>query len=100
MKSLFVLCFVVSLVPSAKGQSLQKFTTLARDAHKSGDVKGFYDNIIEANKIHPYHQGILYQGGVAAALNNKSAEAISFLTKAVYINAEYDLNDNELQSLQ
>jgi sugar lactone lactonase YvrE len=80
--------------------NLQTYVGQAREAYKAKDYKKFYELIIEANKIHPYHQGILYQSGLAAALNNKPDEAVAFLKKAVNIKADYDLTSPDLASLQ
>jgi sugar lactone lactonase YvrE len=80
--------------------NLQSYVGQAREAYKANDYKKFYDLIIEANKIHPYHQGILYQSGLAAALNNKPDEAVAFLTKAVNIKADFDLTSPDFSSLQ
>jgi hypothetical protein len=84
----------------SSAQSLQELYGNAQQARKSGDVAGFYDNITKAHTQHPYHQGILYQCGIAAALNGKSEEAISYLRQAIHINAQFDLNIDELKSLQ
>jgi hypothetical protein len=80
-------------------QSLQELYENAQQARKSGDIGGFYDNITKAHKQHPYHQGILYQCGIAAALNRKNDEAISYLRRAIHVNATFDLNIDELKSL-
>jgi sugar lactone lactonase YvrE len=72
----------------------------AREAYKAKDNKKFYEMILEAHKLHPYHQGILYQAGLAAALNDQPKEAISYLTRAIQINSQYDLQVADLNSLQ
>jgi sugar lactone lactonase YvrE len=98
--TLIILCCLI--VGNASGQGnaqLQKYYNEARDAYKAGDHAKFYTSIIEANKLHPYHQGILYNCGLAAALNSKPEEAVSFLTRAVQIKADYDLNNPDLKSL-
>ena len=57
--------------------------------------------MMEANKLHPYHQGVLYQLGVLSALNNKPEESIKNLSKAIRINSGYKLADNaDLASLK
>jgi hypothetical protein len=50
--------------------------------------------MVEANKLHPYHQGIQYQLGLAAALVGKNAEAISILKKAILTNADFVIENN------
>lgn len=80
-------------------QSLQELYGAALQARKSGDQAAFYDNIIKAHELHPYHQGILYQCGIAAALNGKTDEAIAYLKQAIHINARFDLSIDELKTL-
>jgi sugar lactone lactonase YvrE len=100
MKS-FLLCLLLFSVAQTYGQgNLQTYTASAREAYKAKDYKKFYENILEANKLHPYHQGILYQAGLAAALNDKPKEALNFLSKAIQINAQYDLELADLNSLK
>ena len=90
----------IAICPAiAQPKELQAYLTKARDAYKAGDHQRFYELILEAHKVHPYHQGVLYQAGLAAALNNKPDEAITWLTKAVQINAGYDLTNQDLASL-
>lgn len=84
----------------AQSNTLQDYYNQAREAHKAGDYPKFYKMILEAQKLHPYHQGILYQSGIAAALNNNPEEAIRFLNKAIHIKADYDLATDELKSLR
>jgi len=91
-----VLCF---LSPKAQTNSLQYYFNEAKEAQKVGDNKKFYEMILEAHKLNPYHQAILYQAGIAAALNNKPEESITYLTKAVNIKADYDLNNADLKTL-
>lgn len=84
------------------GQSgeLQRLYAQAIEAQRNGDNKGFYDLIIQAHKIHPYHQGILYQAGIAAALNNKNTEAVAYLKEAILIRSDFVLDIPELNSLK
>lgn len=101
MKKAAVL-FVLNLsifFATAQTNTLQYYFSEAREAHKAGDHKKFYEMIQEAHKLHPYHQGILYQAGIAAALNNNTAESIGYLTKAILINADFDLNHQDLNAL-
>lgn len=83
----------------AQPSELQAYLNKAREAYKAGDHPRFYELMMEAHKVHPYHQGVLYQAGLAAALNNKPEEAITWLTKAIQINAGYDLAHQDLASL-
>ena len=60
-------------------------------AYRAKDYAKFYENIKEANKLRPSHQGILYQLGIAAAMTNHYKEAIENLKKAILINADFKL---------
>lgn len=96
----YLLSAALALVcASSCAQSLQELYENAQAARKSGDAAGFYDNITKAHKQHPYHQGILYQCGIAAAMNGKNEEANSYLKQAIQVNAQFDLNIDELKSL-
>jgi hypothetical protein len=77
------------------GQTLQQYYSEAISAYKAKDYKLFYEKIKEANKLHPYHQGVQYQLGLAAALIGKNPEAITFLKKAVLTNADFVLENNQ-----
>jgi sugar lactone lactonase YvrE len=100
LKIIIIACctFLVSETAAQTG-SLQEYFKLSQTAYKEKNYAGFYDNILQAHKLHPYHQGILYQAGIASTLNRKTSEAITFLNKAIQINAGYDLDIPDLQSL-
>src|SRR5882762_1912798 len=72
-------------------QDLTFFYNKAKDAYRVKAYPKFYEMIKEANRIHPYHQGILYQLGMAAALTGRKAEAIENLKKAILIDASFKL---------
>jgi tetratricopeptide (TPR) repeat protein len=100
MKSLLFCGIVLSIIQAHGQNNLQTYTASAREAYKAKDYKTFYESILEAHKLHPYHQGILYQAGLASALTGKPDEAITFLSKAIQINAQYDLEVADLNALQ
>ncbi|MBI3234670.1 MAG: hypothetical protein HYZ42_11635, partial [Bacteroidetes bacterium] len=91
---------LVSLCSFGQVPTYQSYLEKARDYYSKKDYPNFYESLKSANQIHPYHQGILYQLGVAEALTNRPEEAIDHLTKAIYINADYDLTIPELESLE
>jgi sugar lactone lactonase YvrE len=97
---LFLFAVTLSLVANAQTHNLQYYYTEAKNGYAAGDYKKYYEMLTEAHKLHPYHQGILYQLGIACALNGKTAEAIPYLTQAVQINAKYDLGSEDLKSLR
>lgn len=85
----FFLCWCISF--GSWGQELQRYYSEAMAAYKNKNFAEFYAKIKEANKIHPYHQGVLYQAGLAAALTNKKSEAIDFLKQSILIDASFRL---------
>ncbi|HEY0742942.1 MAG TPA: hypothetical protein VGD40_15845 [Chryseosolibacter sp.] len=98
---LFVLTLALCVTTTCMGQNnLQAYMASAREAYKAKDSKKFYEMILEAHKLHPYHQGVLYNAGLAAALNAQAKEAIDFLTRAIHIRADYNLEVEDLSSLQ
>jgi DNA-binding beta-propeller fold protein YncE len=101
MRSLLLLLFT-GIVSSLMGQTnnLQTLMSQAREAQRAGDNVKFYQTILEAHKLHPYHQGILFNAARAAALNNKPDEAITFLKKAIYVKADFDLKTPDLKILE
>ena len=91
--------FVLIFSAATSQQNFQTYYSQAREAYKGGDHAKFYDMIVKANDLHPYHQGALYYRGVAAALTNRQDEAVSYLRDAVLVNAQFDLSIEELKSL-
>jgi sugar lactone lactonase YvrE len=83
-----------------QGQDYQVFYNEAKTALSEKRYTEFYTSIKKAHELHPYHQTILWYAGVAAALNNEPNESIAFLTKAININAGYDLDDPNLNSIR
>ncbi len=72
-------------------QELQRFYNEGMAAYKAKDYALFYAKMKEAHKLHPYHQGVLYQLGMAAALTGKKTEAIQNLKQAILIDADFRL---------
>ena len=101
MKKVLILSILIFLVIKsvAQQQNLQYYYSQAREAYKAGDHARFYDMIIKANELHPYHQGIMYYRGIAAALTNRPEESVQFLREAVLVNATFDLTLKDLQVL-
>jgi tetratricopeptide (TPR) repeat protein len=97
-KIILILCLISG---SVQAQDVQGFFNLAKEAYQKKDYNAYYLNLKEANRLHPYHQGILYRLGAAAALTEKSEEAFSYLKKAIAIDANFELNENaDLASLK
>lgn len=99
---LLLICTSICIWFYSFGQvpTYQFYLEKARDYYAKKDYYNFYESLKSANQLHPYHQGILYQLGVAEALTNRPEESISHLTMAVYINADFDLTIPELESLE
>jgi sugar lactone lactonase YvrE len=98
-KLLLFIALAMSLTAFAQTGTLQSYFTEAREAHKARDYPKFYSAIKEAHKLHPYHQGILYQAGIASALTDKPEEALQHLNQAIQIKADFDLSNPDLKSL-
>jgi sugar lactone lactonase YvrE len=85
---------------NAQTQNLQYFYTEAKNGYAAGDYKKYYEMLVEAHKLHPYHETVLYHLGIASALNNKPEEALTYLRQAIQIKADYDLTIEDLKSLR
>jgi sugar lactone lactonase YvrE len=97
-KIVFILVLAWSALPA---QDAQRFYTLAKEAYQKKDYESYYTNLKEANRLHPYHQVILYRLGAAAALTGKPDEAFSCLRKALAIDASFQISENsDLNSLK
>lgn len=99
-KILFTLLIVASLPGFSQTRDVQYFYTQAKEAYKAKDFPNFYNSIAAAYQLHPYHQVILYNHGIASALAGKPDEAVTFLKKAILINADFDLNNPDLGGLK
>lgn len=90
---------IISLGAVAQSNELQRYYAQAMQAFQEGNHAKFYESIMKAYELNPHHQGILYQAGIAAALNNKKTEAIQYLKEAVLMQSDFTLNIPELKSL-
>lgn len=99
MKKLLLAFILLSPYAVAGQENAQYYYSQAREAYKGGDHVKFYNMIVKANELHPYHQGVLYYRGLAASLTNRGDEAVNFLREAVLVNAMFDLSVEELKSL-
>ncbi|MFZ2905676.1 MAG: hypothetical protein WAZ98_05685 [Cyclobacteriaceae bacterium] len=95
---LYFLLMLMSML--AQAQDVQYFFAEAKKARQINDPARFYEMIVKAGELHPYHQSILYYRGLAAALTGRHEEAVEFLQKAILIDAQFDLSVSELQSLK
>jgi tetratricopeptide (TPR) repeat protein len=93
-KIISILLIAASLHASAQPDSARRLYLQALDNFQHKDYPSFYLNIKKAHELHPYHQGILYQLGIASTLAGKRKEAISYLRHAIQINADFELQNN------
>jgi tetratricopeptide (TPR) repeat protein len=101
MKLLFSIGFACFFVINTIAQTWQSAYQQAEEAYKLKDFLTFHSKMKEANRLHPFHQGVWYRLGIAAALNHKPEEAFAALRKAILINADYKLEGvDDLQSLK
>lgn len=100
MKKGIVIFAVILINVYSFSQDFRKPLIEAMNAYRQNDYALFYDKIKEAHEFHPYHQGILYQFGIAAALTNRSDEAIQKLKQAILINADFDLFNPDVHLLK
>ena len=101
MKYLILLCTIaISYNAFAQSGDLQRYYVQAMQAFKDGRAEEFYTLISKAREIHPYHQGILYQSGIAAAMTNRKDEALRYLKSALLIQSDFHLNVPELKGLE
>jgi hypothetical protein len=86
-----VLLTLVFTGARAQEKGVAFYYAQALQAYKAKSYPRFYAMIREAYALHPYHQGILYQLGVAAALTGHTTEAIENLKKAILIDNTFQL---------
>ncbi len=72
----------------------------AREDYKNKEYKNFYTDAMNALRLRPTHQGVLYYAGIASALNSKPDDAVSFLKKSILTDSRYDLTNPDLVSLK
>ncbi len=90
----FTLIFLfITLAASAQDKDLNYYVSSSRKFAEVKDYEHAYIMMAEAHKLHPYHQGILYQLGILGALTNRPEESVQYLRKAIHINAGYKLAD-------
>jgi sugar lactone lactonase YvrE len=82
-----------------RAQTLEEYYASAKEAYGNKDYGSFYSLINKAHELHPYHQVILYQKGIAAALTNHNEESIKSLREAILINANFELTIPDLLML-
>lgn len=102
MAKISAIILLIVCLPALKSfcQDARYFYAEAKKAQEAKDYGQFYALIIKAHELHPYHQGILWNAGLAVALNNKPDQAIDFLIRALNIDATFDLNNPDLAILK
>src|SRR6266850_4130766 len=87
----FAVLSFASFLAIGQDKDLTYYYNQAKEAYREKAYPKFYEMIKEANRIHAYHQGVLYQLGMAAALTGHKSEAIENLKKAILIDASFKL---------
>lgn len=101
MSKRFACSFIFLLfVTLCRSQDVQTYNANAKEAYANKDYEGYYANLAEANKLHPYHQVIWYRLGLASALTGRKEEAIKALTNALYIQADFDMEVEDLTAIK
>lgn len=99
----FLICPLLALftIPVlAQPDSAYYYYRKAITAQEAKDTASFYHQIVKAHSFHPYHPTILYQAGVASALNRKYDEALHYLKKVTQLKANVDLERAEFNPLK
>ncbi len=98
---LIALLLLVGWMAYGQDKDMAYYYNQAREAYRAKSYPKFYEMIKEANKLHPYHQGILYQLGLASALTGRKDEALENLRKAILIDASFKLEGlSDLNSIK
>lgn len=93
MNKIFALFFFASHIAVAQDKDLNFYLAESRKFSTAKDYPKAHAMMVEAHKLHPYHQGILYQLGILCAQTNQPEESVKNLRKAININAAYKLAD-------
>jgi sugar lactone lactonase YvrE len=97
----FGLIIVISSLSAANAQdSIQYYFSKAREAQQRNDTALFYSMITNAARLHPYRANILYQSAIASSLTGRKAEAIDYLTRAVKVNANADVENKSFSTIR
>lgn len=91
MKFIPTLLTLMTSLAIGQNKDLTYYYSQALESYKGKDYPRFYEMIREAHQLHPYHQGILYQLGIAAALTGHTDESMQSLKKAILIDASFRL---------
>lgn len=94
MQKVIVIFILLLSYDIVRCQDVQQYYALAKEAYQKKDFEAYYSNLKEANRLHPYHQVILYRLGIAAALTNRTQESLDYLRKAILTDASFQLKDN------
>ncbi|MEO1049648.1 MAG: L-dopachrome tautomerase-related protein [Bacteroidota bacterium] len=67
----------------------------AQLAHSEGRKADYLSNMIEADKLRPNHQILMYHLACAYAVNEKLEESTAYLRRALIIKGDLDIENNE-----
>lgn len=100
MTRLLPILLLVVVSATAQNPLVNQYLAEARTAVNEKNYAGAYEKLQKAYALHPYHQAILYNLGVMAAATGHADESISYLRKALHINAAYKLDVAQLASVK
>jgi sugar lactone lactonase YvrE len=101
MSKLIIALFLLVISYSAKAQdSIQFYFSKAKEAQLKNDSAVFYEMIMKAVRLHPYHPNILYQSAVASSITGRHSDALAFLKRAIKVKANVGLDNKSFAAIK
>lgn len=101
MRHFFISLFLFFSVSSTVAQNYREYFAMAEKAYQIGKFTLFQQYLVEANKLRPNHQTIMYELAKAFALNDQLDSSCYYLESVIAIDAiHYDISDADLSKLK